>query len=639
MSALESTSSRYTEDFFNAVNGSWLKETEIPEGYADYGTFAKINKDNIDRVQEIVLGLPDSHIINILYKSYMNNELLNSLKLDPLRSLLTQIDELSNWNEIIKFIAKNEAIVSFPLGAGPSTDLNNPDFNTLYVGASVMTLPDRDYYLDAEKYGEKLEAFKMFICKFMNMCDEDGNEFTNRIIKMESSLASFAYSNVQNRDPKLKNNRYSFEEFKREFTGFDWVLYFSKLLTEEQFEELQREDRIIIVTNPKLLQETIKYLMEHDDSVGFAKMIIKYKLLLSFSGYLHEEIDKVNFEFFGKEMTGQKEQKPRNERAISLISGYLGELVGEEYCKRYFRPHDKERVEDMVKNILETFGKRIRRLTWMTDETKEKALRKLGTFKYKIGYPEKIKDYSSLELLPDDLVGNIIKLSHFESRHEWDKLYKPVDKTEWHMDAHEVNAYYHPLMNEIVFPAGILQDLFYSSDLSFTEILAGIGVVIGHEITHGFDDKGRLFDETGKLKDWWTKEDEERFKVESDKLVRLFEKDKFKLYGINVNGKLTLGENIADLGGLSIAIEILECTFSGDELDEQLRKFFIHYAKVWKYKAYKDKVLYKLQNDVHAPAKCRVNCQVMNFEHFHRLFSITNDDYMYLPPEERVKIW
>lgn len=620
-----------TEDFYSHVNWDWLQSNPIPSEYTKWGNFHVLNEQNQFRLREMLEAAPETqeqNKLNILWTQGLNADLLNSQGHLHVKSLFDKFKLAESIDTYIVELMKYNLCFLFDISA--YTDFKNSERNVLYFDVMGLGLPDRDYYM-LDKMKDKQDQYKEFLGKFLTHFELEGT--VESIYSFEEQVARIRLSKTDRRDPTKIYNVYSYYLLNTEFPGINWSMIFSAFA-------IPLDDKII-VTEPEFFKFLSGYLTQAKSKPEVAvqlKQFIQYKLAKSVCTSLDDSTYQIYFDFYAGQLYGQKEPKQRWKRVLGTVEGILGEVLSKAYVQKYFSQEQKTSCVDMIGEIVQTYKSRLNQLDWMSAETKSKALEKLASFNVKIGYPDKWTDFSNLVISSDCMFyENILEASKWELTHNMEKLYKPVDKLEWHMNAHDINAYYSPTMNEIVFPAGILQEPFYSPTQSLAENLGGIGAVIGHEITHGFDDKGRLYDASGNLNDWWTESDAANFEARSSKLVNLF--NGFKYFDMNVNGKLTLGENIADLGGITFSLKTLERLVTPDQLQEQTAQLFYQWAKIWRCNITDDSLKNQLLTDPHSPTQLRVNGILQNLDEFYDCFGIKPEHPMYLAPDARSKIW
>ena len=639
------------KDFYNFVNGGWMAKTEIPSDEGRWGSFNEL-RDNNDKM---VLALVDKalamdnvdpnsdegKIVNF-FQTAMNMEQRNKAGADVIKPFLDQIAAIQSKNDLLNFMIASVPYGGTLLGVGVFADAKDSNTNTLYLGGGNLGLPERDYYLnDDEDSQKKRDQYVTFITKMLQtLGDDEGSAMAQakRILAFEKGMAESMLAKEERRNPLNTYHPKSLEELKTLAPAIDWEAYLNGVKAVGYKE--------IIVSQPKYI-EKVNDIWANGD-LNTIKEYLRMTVLNDAASFMGEEVDKINFEFYGKQIGGSEAQKPLNERVLSVTSGVLGEALGKLYVAEYFPPAAKKVASDMVAEIRTSFGERIKNLEWMSAETKEKALEKLGTFQVKIGYPDKWKDYSNLEIKGWENGGsyyqNILNARKWRYEDRIKKIGKAVDKTEWFMPPQTVNAYYNPRYNEIVFPAAILQAPFFDFQADPACNFGGIGGVIGHEISHGFDDSGSRFDADGNLNNWWTDADREAFDIRGKQLIDQY--DSYEpLPGINVNGEFTLGENIGDLGGVNVAYDGLQSYLAknGDPgtIDgfSQNQRFFINWATIWRTKFRDEALKNRIKTDPHSPGQYRATGPIINMEAFQKAFGIVEGDRMFKSDEERIIIW
>ena len=614
------------DDFYGHINYEWLKANPIPEEYTKWGNFHVLNERNQYRLKEILEETSNNvegDKLSILWNQGLDDNKLNNINPRQVFKFFENFETMSIMEMIISFMKFN---LCYLFDMESYNDKKDSKRNILYFDRMSLSLPDRDYYL-IDKMSDKREQYKEFLSKFLEHFGIESK--VNDVYDFEENVAKIILSKELRRDPKKTYNLYTYDELKESYKGIEWDKLFQEF-------KLPTDDKIVI-TEPEYFKFLSDYLIKcNNDKDEFNKLknFYKYRFAKSVTSYIDDKSYEIYFDFFARKLTGQQEAKVRWKRVLGTVDGILGEVLSKEYVSKYFKEEQKESCKKMIKEIVKTYEERIRNLEWMSEKTKEKALVKLAMITIKIGYPDKWTDFSDLEILKErQYYENVLYSSKWALEDNLKKLYKAVDPNEWHMNAHDINAYYNPPMNEIVFPAGILQEPFYSISQTLAENLGGIGAVIGHEITHGFDDKGRLYDSDGNLNDWWTEYDSKNFEERSKKLEEQF--NGYEYFGINVKGKLTLGENIADLGGLTLSLKTLE------RLEKNVDKkgLFEQWAKIWRCNIRDDMLKNQLLTDPHSPTMLRVNGILPNFEEFYEIYKITENDKMYIKPELRSKIW
>jgi len=637
------SSYRPQDDLYRYVNGKWLKTVKIPKDKSNYGLFSELQERNEKHLHEIVEELArsgqktgsDKQKVADFYKSFMDSARIESLGIRPIAGDLQQIKALTTRSELIKEMARlRKMSVRLPFSFYVGQDQKHSSRYIVYLGQSGLGLPDRDYYLrTSPKFEQFRREYVAYISKIFTLGGiSDAQKKAQKILEMETEMARAQWSRVQNRQREKTYNKFGFGALAEMAPQFDWKNFFEAC--ELKFDSL-------IVSQPSYLKAFGKIFAGY--SVDDWKDFLTYKTIQSFGGYLSSDFVKTNFEFYGRALTGTPQLSPRWKRAMGTMNGLIGQLLGKMYVEKYFPPEAKKRMKEMVRYLRLAYADRIKQLPWMSAQTKQKALEKLAKFNAKIGYPDKWKDYAALSVKADDLVGNVKRARLFLYYDNIRRLGRPVDRKEWFMNPQTVNAYYSASMNEVVFPAGILQPPFFNLNADDAANYGGIGAVIGHEITHGFDDQGSKSDGDGNLNNWWTEEDRKNFEKRAQKLVEQFSRY-VVVDTMHLNGKLTLGENIADLGGVTIAYHAYHKSLQGKEapvLDgfSGDQRFFMGWAQIWKRKYRKDELRRRVLTDPHSPSAFRVNGVVVNVPEFYEAFHVTANDSLYLPPEQRVQIW
>ena len=633
-------------DFYQYACGGWMKAHPLTAEYSQYGSFTILAEENRKQMQGLIEELaaaehPAGSVaqkVGTLYKIAMDSVKLNAEGIAPIRAGLEEIAALKDKKEVYALLGSLErrGVTSY-LGTGVGADEKNSSMNAVYTSQAGLSMGERDYYLGTDEATAKIrEAFKEHVVKMLCLAGFDeakAQQTRDVVMDVETRLAKAFRSRVDLRDPQANYNKMTLDELKKQYATFGWDAYLSNLGLKDVKE--------IIVGQPEALAEATKIL----DTLpaGEQALYLQWKLIDHAASFLSDDIVEQNFDFYGRTMSGAQEMQPRWKRAVSTVSGVLGEAVGQMYVEKYFPAAAKERMTTLVKNLQTALGERIQNLEWMGDETKAKALEKLAAFRVKIGYPDKWKDYSTLDIKADSYYANIERATIWASDENMAKAGKPVDRDEWHMTPQTVNAYYNPTTNEICFPAGILQPPFFDMNADDAFNYGAIGVVIGHEMTHGFDDQGRQYDKEGNLKDWWTAEDAERFNKRAQVMVDFFDSIQVAP-GVHANGKMTLGENIADYGGLQVSFQAFKTATAQNPLPvvdglTPEQRFFLAYAGVWANNIRPEFVLYLTKMDVHSLGEWRVNGALPQIDAWYEAFNITEKDPMFLPKEERVSIW
>ncbi len=631
------------ENFYQYACGGWIKHNPLPDEFSRFGTFDQLGENNREQLKELIMGLdrstaaPGSNAQKIadLYAQGMDSVTLNKQGAAPLAKDLATINSVSK--DSIPYLMATLPGLSAFFGTGVDADLLNASMNTMYLMQGGLGLGDRDYYLkDSDEEKKVRDAYKTYIGELATLAgysEADAQRMVGNVMNIETKLAEASMSRVELRDPAASYNPMAIAEIESTLPNINITNYFKA-------QGIEKIDTLI-VGQPKFLKTVNDIIANTDEQALRDYLAAGY--LSSAASYLSD--DFINAEFkLSQATTGVKEQKPRWKRAMSVPNGILGEALGQLYVEKYFPASSKEKMLTLVKNLQTALGEHIDSLTWMSDATKAKAHEKLNTFKVKIGYPDKWRDYSDLTIDPEKSYWeNIQEAIIFNNNYNLADYGKPVDKERWLMTPQTVNAYYNPTTNEICFPAGILQAPFFDPEADDAVNYGAIGVVIGHEMTHGFDDQGRQFDKDGNLSDWWAPEDAAAFTALADSLASQF--DQIIVVGdTHANGKLTLGENIADQGGLRVAYTAYHNSL-GDTEGEEIegltpdQRFYLAYANVWASNIRDEEILRLTKIDPHSLGKWRVNATLRNIEPFFTAFDIQEGDAMYRPVEERVIIW
>ena len=634
------------DDFFRYCNNNWLKNNPIPEEYSSFGAFTEIDRHTELLIQDIINEVSSdtnategstSQKIRDFYNAGMDSAAINERGYSELLPFFEMVDNMDNKAQLGELLGKlhSDGFGGF-FGAGPSTDPKNADMVIMHVYQGGLSLTDRDDYLTEEKQ-EMRDKYLEHVANMFQLVGVDADAAAAKakaILELEAQLAQNSLSRVELRDPERTYNMRSVVELQKSTPNFKWRDYFINAGAPAfEFSSLN-------VGMPDFIAALDGIILNTD--LQTIKDYLKWKIIHGSASLLSDDLSEESFNFYGKYLYGQEAQQPRWRRVLNATDGCLGEAIGQLYVKKHFPAEAKERMLNLIGNLRIALGERIKTLEWMSEDTKAKALHKLDCFKVKVGYPDKWKDYSKMEVTPESYFKNFHNAIRFENEIEMAKIGKPVDKEEWFMTPQTVNAYYSPDMNEIVFPAAILQPPFFNMNADDAVNYGGIGVVIGHEMTHGFDDQGRKYDEKGNLNDWWCAEDTVKFKERTQQLVKLF--NEFDVRGYKINGELTLGENIADLGGLNIAWDAYQMTDeakANQSIDgfTPAQRFFISYGTIWRNNS-RDKYLERqVVVDVHSPAEARVNRALGSMPHFYEAFDIKPENKMYIAPEERATIW
>jgi len=630
-----------SDDFYEYATHGWQVNNPMRPEFSRYGAFDVLRENNEIRLNDLFAEMAKSTAktgtveqkISDLYKMGMDSTKRNLDGSEPIKTDLEEIMSVQR-NNLPELIAKLHTFVSSPFfGAGVGSDLANSNINVLYISQSGLGMGNRDYYLDKEHEAKRAAYVKFLSSAFTYAGIENADNAAVCVLDLETKMAEKFRSNVQLRDIQANYNPTTYKAFTEKYAGFDWNRYFTAMET-CPFDSLINEQ-------PEVLELTCSLLEK--EPIETIRLYLAAGYIRSAASFLDDKIFADYFEFYGKTMSGQEEPKPLWKRAAAIPNSVLSEAVGQMYVAKYFPQEQKEKVLAIVKNLQISLGQHIDALEWMSDATKAKAQEKLATFTVKIGYPDKWKDYSTLEIDPSKSYWENVKAATcWGTKDNLADLGKEVDREKWHMSPQTVNAYYNPTTNEICFPAAILQPPFYNPDADDAVNYGAIGVVIGHEMTHGFDDQGRQFDKDGNLNDWWTKEDAEAFSKKTEVLVAQFDSIEV-LPGVHANGKLSLGENIADQGGLRVAYTAYRNSLSGIEPEPidgftAAQRFYLGYATVWAQNIREQEIERLTKVDVHSLGKNRVNATLRNIDTFYEAFGIT-DGKMFLPAEERVIIW
>ncbi|MBO5696745.1 MAG: M13 family metallopeptidase [Alphaproteobacteria bacterium] len=616
------------DDFYDYATRGWQVAHPIPDDFSRYGAFEVLRDTNLERTRKIAEN--DTGKIGTLYDIIMNTEKRNADGVKPVEKFIAEIDGLKNTGDLAKYLGEMSKYSSAFWGDGVALDEMDSEhflFNIVQGGTGLS----RDYYFDTdEKSIEIRKKYKEFIAKQLKHFGIKGD--ADKIYALEERMAKSFHTKEVLRDPHANYHKMSIAEIKEKFTGFDWDTF----LVARNAQSATH----INIAQPDAIKESIAIM--NDTDFDLIKTYLKYRIVGSADSLLDDTAYDISFDFYNRTMAGQKEPKPRWKRAVGMLDGSLGEEIGRLYVKEYFSEKAKKRMQVLVKNLQRAYAMRMEKLEWMSDETKEKALEKLSTFKAKIGYPDKWRDYSKLEINPElSLWENMVNVALFEDAFWMDKIGKENDSTLWYMNAHEVNAYYDPSTNEICFPAGILQYPFFDMGADDAFNYGAIGAVIGHEMTHGFDDSGRKFDKDGNLRDWWTEQDAKRFDERAGVMREFFDKIKINDQ-VHANGEFTLGENLADYGGVTIAYtaykEFGTPSNEAGGLTPDMR-FFVAYSGAWAQNIRPDEALRLTKIDEHSLGKNRVNGILVHIDAWYDAFDIKPGDKMFVLPGERVKLW
>jgi putative endopeptidase len=624
---------RPQDDLYRHVNGTWLSTFELPADKAVHGVFHELRDLSEKQVREIIEG--NNGKIGALYKSFMAADAIEALGISPINGYLAQVDGITNLAEFIEVMAKLEAAgLGGIFGSGVVPDAKDSVTNIMHMVQGAISLPDEEYYREAE-HAEIRSAFAEHVTAMFKLIGIDASG--QRILDLETKIAAHHWDAVKDRDATLTYNKFSRAELETLMPGFDWALYLSAgEVNDEAFES-------VIVMEPSFFTGLASLLKS--EPLEDWKLWLKWEIVSGAAPYLTEAIVNQNFKFYGTTLSGTPQLRERWKRGVAVTEGALGEEIGKEYVARHFPPAAKAAMDEMINYLVEAYRISITNLDWMSPETKAKALEKLGKFTPKVGYPDKWRDYSALEISSDDLMGNMLRVAKFERDFELAKIGVPVDRTEWHMTPQTVNAYYSPRGNEVVFPAGILQSPYFDLSADAAVNYAGIGATIGHELGHGFDDQGSKYDGDGNLNDWWLDSDRAEFEKRTKVLIMQFDAlHPIDAPEISVNGALTVGENIGDLGGLAIAYQAYKLSLKGAEaaiIDDLTgdQRFFIAHAMGWREKMRAETRRMRITVDPHSPDEFRCNQIISNLDTFYEAFEVKKGDAMWLDRESRVSIW
>lgn len=635
------------DDFYQYAGGGWLKANPMKPEYSSYGVFNDLAETNRKQIRELFENLSkEKHAFGSvgqkvadLYNMAMDSVRLNKEGAAPLQKDLDKVKAFSKKADFTAFIADQHLYKGNPFfGIGVDTDLKNSDLNVMWLSAGTSGLPDRDYYLNTDADSKKKqEAYRAYLSKIFQLSGykkKEAEKAAKVIYNIEYQFAEAKMSRAEARDYNKLYNIYTIDMLQKEYPAIQWAKYFELMGV--------KDVKQVILTEPKVMavaQKLMSTLSEQDIKYYVAGLIIK-----SSTSVLSDDFVNANFDFYGRLLNGQKEQKARWKRALGFPNSLLGEAVGELYVSKYFAGESKAKMLKLIDNLRKALATRIANLTWMNDTTKINALVKLNSFTVKVGYPDKWRDYSKLTIDPaKSLYDNVAAATYVETLRNLEKFGKPVDKSEWGMTPQTVNAYYNPTTNEICFPAAILQAPFFDVNADDATNYGAIGVVIGHEMTHGFDDQGRNFNADGNMVDWWTAGDSKRFTAAAEKLAAQF--DQITVVGdLKANGHLTLGENIADQGGLRISYDAFKTTQQfqeGKEIDgfTPAQRFYLSYGRIWAEHMTEEAIYQQTKSDPHSIGRNRVNATLRNIDTWYDAFGVKEGDKMWLAPAERAIVW
>ncbi len=636
------------QDFYLYACGGWMKNNPLGAEFSRFGTFDQLRENAKNQLKDLILNLSEdpqaktrgtnAQKISDLYALGMDSVRLNREGASPLLPMINKINAMKPEDFFATLAWLHNGLGGAFFGTGVGADAKNADMNIMHIGEPGLGLGDRDYYLERNETNDKImTAYENYVKRMMELVGydkDDQQRVWDNVISIETEIAKNKKTREERRNPQLRYNMQSMEEIKRNYPNIDWDEYFKSLglphVDKANISSLKYME-FINEYLPKLTLQQIKDLMTID-------------LVTSSSNLLSDDFQEANFEMFDHTMSGIEQMEPRWKRAMTIPNSMFGEAVGELYVDKYFPEENKIYMKELVENLRKALGKHIDNLSWMSEETKARAREKLSAFTVKIGYPDKWKDYSGIQIDPaKSYLENVYVAARWYAQDNYMKFGKPVDKDEWHMTPQTVNAYYNPTTNEICFPAGILQTPYFDLSADDAQNYGAIGVVIGHEMTHGFDDSGRQFDKNGNMDDWWKPEDAKKFTVLADKLVAQFDAVEVAP-GVHANGRFTLGENIADQGGLRVALTAYLDSMKGKEMEcidglTPLQRFFLAYANVWANNIRNEEVLSRTKTDPHSLGENRVNVTLRNLQPFFDAFDIKDGDKMFRPVSERVIIW
>ena len=636
---------RPQDDFYSYVNGGWQKTNIIPPSKSKIGSFYDLRDQADEDVKKIIeqLAKSDKHTFGSdeqkvadIFRSYMDESGVEKAGVQPIEHFFKSIDLIKTKDDLAWFFGKFQSQgIGSPFQFYISIDAKDSSRYSTHIWQGGIGLPDRDYYFnEAERFVSIRHAYLVHIEKMFKLAGlENGATSAAMLLDLETKLAKHHWTRVESRDSEKRYNKIPVDELTNLTSAFNWKAYLKAQGVENQ--------KNLIVNQPSFAKGFGEVF--ESTSVEDWRTYLKWQALNQYAAYLNKDIVDQNFAFYSTKLNGQKEQKPRWKRGVNVVNANLGEVIGKIYVDRHFKPQAKARMSQLVENLRGAYGESIDNLEWMSADTKKAAKVKLAGFTPKIGYPDRWEDYSKLDIYPTDLVGNIIRSRSLNHQKNLERLGGPIRTWEWGMTPQTVNAYYSPTRNEIVFPAAILQPPFFNMAADDAVNYGGIGAVIGHEMGHGFDDQGSRYDKDGNLRNWWTEADLKAFKVRTAQLVKQY--DSYQVFDdLNVNGKLTLGENIGDLSGLTIAYKAYKKSLNGqpapviDGLTGDQR-FFMGFAQIWRVKMTEKALRNRVATDPHSPGKFRALGSLSNMDDFYKAFDVKPGDAMYIPPEKRVKIW
>ena len=637
------------EDFYNYVNGNWQKTTTIPDDESVWGGFGVLRKStrkdvldliNTSRELNTYAEGTDQKKALLIYESELDTVARNEAGIKPLQPYLDKINTIKSLDDFQTTVAKDYAISQPFMGLAGFADLNDSSMNAAYIVPGGLGLPERDYYLDQDAKSKEIRQqyvdhiVRMY--QFIGIKEAEARKEAETILAIETKLAEPRLNKVESRDARNFNNPRSMQELQSMTPAVKWEKFIDDLGVEKDLDT-------VMVMQPKYMTALNKILKE--TPIEDLKALVRWSTLNNAAGLLTTDMEKANWDFYSKTLNGAKKQRPADERALETVSNTVGEAIGKVYVDAKFPPEAKAKAEKMIKNIIEAYKVRIKALDWMSAETKEKAIAKLDKFTVKIAYPDEWEDYSKMNVKTgNSYAENMLAVTEWSVKKNYSKINEPVDKKEWGMAPQTVNAYYNPLNNEIVFPAAILQPPFYNYQADDAVNYGGIGAVIGHEISHAFDDSGARFDADGNLKNWWTDKDLEEFTKRGNALAEQYSTVEVA-DSLFINGAFTLGENIGDLGGVLAAYDGLQRSFKENGRPDKIdgftpeQRFFMSWATVWRTLMRDEALRTRIKTDPHSPGMYRATQPLKNVDAFYEAFDIKEGDPMYLAPEKRVRIW
>lgn len=638
------------QDFYGFVNGTWMQETEIPDDQSSWGSFQILRKNTDKDVLDLLnTAIEDNHFEEgsdqskavLLYKSKLDTTARNDRGLEPLKPVMAKIDEVKDLSGLQNLFSENPVEINNPFwGLYASSLPENSKLNGTFIVPGGLGLSDREYYTKQDDDAKKVrQQYVDHITRMFTLWGDEeatAKEKAERILALETKLAEPRMTKEERRDARKRNNPRSIAEISKMTPVVNWESWIENL-------PVKKDIDTIIVTQLDYMTALNDILKAED--IQDLKTLVSWSTLNGSAGALTTELEKANWDFYSKTLNGVPKQRPADERALATVNGIMGEALGKIYVEKFFPPEAKKTAEEMVQNIIETYKDRIENLDWMTDETKEKAIEKVSKLGVKIGYPDKWKDYSNMDIETDNgYYENLLAASKWRLNDNLSRINEPVDLTEWYMNPQTVNAYFMPPNNEIVFPAAILQPPFFDYEADPAVNFGGMGAVIGHEISHAFDDSGARYDADGNLRDWWTKEDKEKFEQRTQKLKDFYSNVKIE-DSLYLNGEFTIGENVGDLGGVTAAYHGMQRYFETHEKPDNIdgftqeQRFFLSWATVWRTKTRPEALRTQIKNDPHAPGYYRAYLPLQNVDEFYQVFDIQEGDQMYVAPENRIKIW